>query len=473
MDDKLCCPECGIVYSEKDVMPNPFMLSPKKNESNMQDGSPSAEKCPVCTSCEDNQKASSFCMECAEWLCDPCVIAHKRVKLTKDHTVSADVKPDEVKEGVSDNKHRQIFCQTHKTETLKLFCLTCETLTCRDCQLNEHKDHKYQYIEQTIEEQKRALMEGVNELKKRLAMNQEMSQKIIDKEANISKQQVDVFYEVRQVADVITNELISWCKKLLNFLQGVCHGRIKDLTFKKNEVATYDKKARNTIEFVESALGSGDDLSVLLAKSFMAKSINSLKDQTINFQNTLLEFNIKYENDAKFLSKHVSKMGFINVNGKSYPQNPNQVQPPTAPPASTSNQSKENIIAELIKKQPPHVQEKYRTLPVEQKRMFVNHLLQYSERMKNKAANQNANQPAPNMNVVNQRQPHYNTDSTAIRDWYSNRAQRPVLERQFPFQTQQQQQLLQQQQMIRTGTFQQQQFRPGGAPMGQWPGMFE
>lgn len=42
----------------------------------------------VCTSCEDNAVSSSFCVECAEWLCDACVEAHQRVKFTKDHTLS-------------------------------------------------------------------------------------------------------------------------------------------------------------------------------------------------------------------------------------------------------------------------------------------------------------------------------------------------------------------------------------------------
>ncbi len=38
---------------------------------------------------------------------------------------------------------RPMFCDIHRQEPLKLFCETCDLLTCRDCQLVRHKDHKY------------------------------------------------------------------------------------------------------------------------------------------------------------------------------------------------------------------------------------------------------------------------------------------------------------------------------------------
>lgn len=37
---------------------------------------------------------------------------------------------------------RTVYCTVHKHEPLVLFCESCDTLTCRDCQLNAHKDHQ-------------------------------------------------------------------------------------------------------------------------------------------------------------------------------------------------------------------------------------------------------------------------------------------------------------------------------------------
>ena len=39
-----------------------------------------------CGSCEDG-KATGYCNDCGDFLCDECQSAHKRVKLSKNHTI--------------------------------------------------------------------------------------------------------------------------------------------------------------------------------------------------------------------------------------------------------------------------------------------------------------------------------------------------------------------------------------------------
>lgn len=418
-DTKLRCPECFTEYSLENVISNPFVSSCIKSEVQAEDGTPHEGVFPKCTSCDDKQKASSFCLDCKEWLCDPCIVAHKRVKITKDHTVSNQVKPEEVKDGVLvDSKPKHMYCATHRTEPLKLFCLTCEMLTCRDCQLNEHKDHKYQFIEETIEQQKTFLLEGVKELKAKLKDNEEMAGKILEKEKDIKKQQVDVFTEVRHVADLITNELISWCKQLLNFLQSVCHGRVKDLTFKRKEVDSFSKKAKHTIDFVEAAIKTGDDLAVLFTKGFMSKNLNILQNQNISFPSTLFDLQIKYENDAKFLTKHVNKMGFINVNGKSYPQQESAEPPKQNPLANLTKENFSHNIAEFLNQYPPPVREKYKGLSADQKRSFLQHLMQSRARQQHQQQLLAQQQFSQRMVTPMNRTSQFNTDSNAIQDLY-------------------------------------------------------
>ena len=42
---------------------------------------------PVCTYCQDGHLVTSRCRNCEEDLCDSCVVAHQRVKLTKNHAI--------------------------------------------------------------------------------------------------------------------------------------------------------------------------------------------------------------------------------------------------------------------------------------------------------------------------------------------------------------------------------------------------
>lgn len=42
---------------------------------------------PQCSSCDEGNPATSHCLDCQEYLCDNCVRAHQRVRLTKDHFI--------------------------------------------------------------------------------------------------------------------------------------------------------------------------------------------------------------------------------------------------------------------------------------------------------------------------------------------------------------------------------------------------
>lgn len=81
--------------------------------------------------------------------------AHQRLKITKDHTI----KPKDEVANDRDNVKKSskkipgyLFCTIHSHEQLSLFCQTCDKLTCRDCQLSEHRDHKYKFIHEIAAE---------------------------------------------------------------------------------------------------------------------------------------------------------------------------------------------------------------------------------------------------------------------------------------------------------------------------------
>uniref|UniRef100_A0A8C9LFN9 RING-type E3 ubiquitin transferase n=1 Tax=Pavo cristatus TaxID=9049 RepID=A0A8C9LFN9_PAVCR len=131
------CPICGQECAERHIIDNFFVKDTTEVPSSTVEKSNQ-----VCTSCEDNAEAHGFCVECVEWLCKTCIRAHQRVKFTKDHTVRQ--KEEVSPEAVGVTSQRPVFCPFHKKEQLKLYCETCDKLTCRDCQLLEHKEHRYE-----------------------------------------------------------------------------------------------------------------------------------------------------------------------------------------------------------------------------------------------------------------------------------------------------------------------------------------
>ena len=136
-----------------------------------------------CDSCAEHHETSFVtvrCMDCAENLCSLCELSHRRQKKTKRHQL-IDVMPTPVRAeklliqprssstngnaspNVSANRKRgqnhvtskvppprQISCNSHPEEELKLFCMSCDVPVCRDCVVLDHRDHDCQFLCQEL-----------------------------------------------------------------------------------------------------------------------------------------------------------------------------------------------------------------------------------------------------------------------------------------------------------------------------------
>lgn len=153
-DGQITCCVCRQVSLLSNMIDNMFVPEVSAVATPVGDGD-DATAAHNCTGCEENVAASHFCTDCAEWLCEPCAQAHRRVKVTKDHNVesvnqmsaSAAASSGSSSSATLASKRRSLMCPTHPKELLKLYCETCVKLTCRDCQLGEHRDHKYQFVQ--------------------------------------------------------------------------------------------------------------------------------------------------------------------------------------------------------------------------------------------------------------------------------------------------------------------------------------
>nr|XP_060636660.1 transcription intermediary factor 1-beta isoform X1 [Anolis sagrei ordinatus] len=252
------CPVCKHQCYVKDIVENYFL---RDGDTESLGEARDANQC--CTSCEDNAPATSFCVDCQEPLCETCVEAHQRVKYTKDHTVRST--------GSSKTQEREktVYCSVHKHEPLVLFCDTCDTLTCRDCQLNAHKDHQYQFLEDAVKNQRKMLASLV----KRLG----------DKNANLQKSTKEVRNSIRQVADVqkrvqvdvkmsilqIMKELNKRARVLVNDAQKVTESQQEKLERQHWAMTKLQRHQEHILRFANWALESDNNTALLLSKKLI------------------------------------------------------------------------------------------------------------------------------------------------------------------------------------------------------------
>lgn len=189
------CAACHLICDADNMIENQFLLELSNNEE-------SASKVSElkCSSCNDDAIATSWCVDCAEYICDICVQAHQRLKITKDHTI----KPKE--EGLLDNHSlsnslnpANLHCSIHPQEKLSLFCENCDKLTCRDCQLIEHRDHKYKFTHEIASEARKYIANMLKDVTyKRVLLNSAMKV-IVDRQTLISDKKQTLVNEITQL----------------------------------------------------------------------------------------------------------------------------------------------------------------------------------------------------------------------------------------------------------------------------------
>lgn len=102
-----------------------------------------------CSSCNDQTIATSQCTVCDDMLCDACVSAHKRVKLTRDHPITTLDICNGTHNGASNNKiSKRYSCAKHSTEKLHFYCEQCNKVTCTKCHdsTGDHFNHKFSEV---------------------------------------------------------------------------------------------------------------------------------------------------------------------------------------------------------------------------------------------------------------------------------------------------------------------------------------
>jgi len=158
--DKLTCPSCqqecvipsfGLAGLLSDLTLNSALTENIIEESVNNKG-------PRCTGCRGSDyKAVARCVDCSNYLCPNCVMAHQYMHCFEGHRVmnlsdlslqSGGVK-EELKVPLNGtNGDKTMSCPRHKNDALKYFCRTCNVPICKECTLLDHPSglHDYEYI---------------------------------------------------------------------------------------------------------------------------------------------------------------------------------------------------------------------------------------------------------------------------------------------------------------------------------------
>ena len=304
---RLKCPTCGqeFLVPPKGVvgfLDNQFVL---ENLGKLQRKQENVRR--SCTSCEDNSTASSFCLNCSDWLCDACVSAHQRVRVTKDHKIQSEA---EYLENSESADAKPIFCFTHPTESLKLFCANCEKLTCRDCQLLEHKDHKYQFIKEAALSYKDNLRGQLNRLYEQAQPLTESIREVEKAAKGLQEREENIASEIKKSSEMLVKAVKQRESVLLTELKALVHFKHKLLSKQNKDLRLMQKILQHNYGFTRHVLKNGSDMGLLYSKRQLSSRIQNLLSLKYNVL-PVAHSDLKFSVETEKLCSVISKLGSV------------------------------------------------------------------------------------------------------------------------------------------------------------------
>ena len=161
------CPVCQTSFKipEGDSfknLPTSYHLNRLVDVLALKDGATQAQKC---SSCDENNTASSYCFVCQIFLCTACFEAHQRLKTTRGHcnVVIEKLNVQDVQELI----HRPVMCsqQYHENQPLEFYCEECKVLICHKCTVVGHNRHTMTDTQKAAQVQKMQMKGALEKVK--------------------------------------------------------------------------------------------------------------------------------------------------------------------------------------------------------------------------------------------------------------------------------------------------------------------
>ncbi|XP_035682794.1 E3 ubiquitin-protein ligase TRIM56-like [Branchiostoma floridae] len=236
----------------------------------------------LCSKCD--VVATWRCVECAEFLCQSCESAHRRLKSTNGHTR---LTITELQTGEHDDKLRSKTtpkCEAHPSKTLRLFCTTCNVPICRECASTNHQEpeHHHEELNQAATVRKTILKDLLTRCQLQV-QNLHKHERILTKmlpylEENEEKAKTEVTTNVKRLIAIIQQEEAA----MLDTISLAAEKKRKKLQDQLDEKQTSIASVKGTCDFATALAREGDMFELLTFSKEIEQRLRTIVAQSSN-----------------------------------------------------------------------------------------------------------------------------------------------------------------------------------------------
>ncbi|XP_062427611.1 E3 ubiquitin-protein ligase TRIM45 [Rhea pennata] len=171
---------------------------------------------------------------------------------------------------------KPLFCPSHPTEELRLFCEQCDQPVCRDCVVDRHRQHPCDFTGNVIHRHGNSLRELLKSTQQHVGTLEDVLDQIDDMGNAICSRAETVAAKICLFADGYVKAIEEHRDRLLKQLEDLKVQKENLLHLQKAQLEQLLLDMRTGVEFTEHLLTSGSDLEILITKGVVASRLARL-----------------------------------------------------------------------------------------------------------------------------------------------------------------------------------------------------
>ncbi|EDM17915.1 rCG40452, isoform CRA_b [Rattus norvegicus] len=263
-----------------------------------------------CSECKEKRAAHILCTYCNRWLCSSCTEEHRHVPAPGGPLFARAQKGSSGVNGGSGDF--ALYCPLHTHEVLKLFCETCDVLTCHSCLMVEHKEHRH--VEEVLQNQRMLLESVTTQVAHKKSSLQTSAKQIEDRIFEVKHQHRKVENQIKMAKMVLMNELNKQANGLIEELEGITNERKRKLEQQLQSIMVLNRQFEHVQNFINWAVCSKTSVPFLFSKELIVFQMQRLLETSCN-TDPGSPWSIRFTWEPNFWTKQLASLGCITTEG--------------------------------------------------------------------------------------------------------------------------------------------------------------
>lgn len=261
----------------------------------------SASRSVECGICNSGDPPVNRCTTCCCFLCEFCSQAHLRARGTSSHGM---VSLEEAKKMGSVAMVKPSLCKEHEGEVMKLFCVTCDKVICRDCTVVEHREHEYTFVKDAYSRGRESLLNIISETRTLVPMLEQALQSVSDVKSRVQCHAKQTMQDVTKCCDDLTASVNIRRQRLIHMTEELKTFKLKALEMQHEELETALAGVKTSVEFTEKALKNVSEVELLYLHKQLSSRLegfNSAKWQLKPCTDDIVKLNVNMNQLTKVM----------------------------------------------------------------------------------------------------------------------------------------------------------------------------